>query len=175
MAGFAIWFTGIPASGKTTLAKALQAKLKEQGIATHLLDSDELRSWLTPQPTYSAEERDWFYRVLNHIALMLVSNNVNVLVAATAARRVYRDCLRIQVSRFAEIYVDTPLKVCRNRDPKGLYARSEAGEIDNLPGIDALYEVPQHPEIVVSAENPTATNINYIFNHLNERQLWTKS
>jgi adenylylsulfate kinase len=85
--GFAIWLTGLPSSGKTTLAHALSHLLTERGIAVQILDSDELRRRLTPNPTYSAEERDWFYDIITFLAELLTTNGVNILIAALGIRR----------------------------------------------------------------------------------------
>ena len=147
--GFAIWLTGLPASGKTTLGLALRPRLPAYGRPVQLLDSDELRRTLTPNPTYSPAERDWFYDVLVFLAELLTRNGVNVLIAATATRRAYRNAARERLARFAEVFVDTPPDVCRERDPKGLWARADAGEISGLPGVDEPYERPARPEVWV--------------------------
>jgi adenylylsulfate kinase len=150
--GFVIWFTGLPASGKTTLASAVQQRLAEGGVHCVLMDSDELRAVLTPQPSYTEAEREWFYGALIYLAAWLARNGVNVLVAATAHRRGYRKPAREQIERFAEVHVRCPLAVCRARDPKRLYARAAAGEVDDLPGLGACYEPPLEPEAVVDTD-----------------------
>lgn len=147
--GFAIWLTGLPSSGKTSLAQALSQHLLEQGIATQLLDSDELRRRLTPQPTYSPEEREWFYDMITFLAELLTENGVNVLIAATASRQTYRQAARRRIRRFAEVYLDCPPEVCQMRDPKGLWQRADRGEITNLPGANAVYDPPLSPEVRV--------------------------
>jgi adenylylsulfate kinase len=124
---FALWFTGLPAAGKTTLARAVQRQLADRDVQTLLLDSDEMRMILTPQPTYAAEEREWFYRVLADLAAWLVRNGINVLIAATANRRAYRQRARQQIARFGEVYVRCGLATCQRRDPKGIYARQWCG------------------------------------------------
>jgi adenylylsulfate kinase len=144
--GFAIWLTGLPSSGKTTVAHALSCLLSERRIAVQILDSDELRRRLTPNPTYSAEERDWFYDIVTFLAELLTTNGVNVLIAATASRRAYRRAARDRIARFAEVHVECVPEVCRARDPKGLWERAARGEITNLPGADTLYEAPDAPE-----------------------------
>jgi len=144
--GFAIWLTGLPSSGKTTLAHALRRQLNERGIVVQILDSDQLRRRLTPNPTYSAEERDWFYDIITFLAELLTTNGVNVLIAATASQRAYRQAARDRISRFAEVYVECPPEVCRARDPKGLWERADRDEITNLPGAGARYEAPDVPE-----------------------------
>jgi adenylylsulfate kinase len=147
--GFALWLTGLPSSGKTTLAHALSRLLARRGISALVLDSDDLRKRLTPNPTYSSEERDWFYGVVAYMAELLASNGVNVLIAATAPRRRYRQAARQRIARFAEVYVECPPAICRARDPKGLWQRAEDGEIAGLPGADAPYEPPESPEAQV--------------------------
>lgn len=147
--GFALWLTGLPSSGKTSLAQALSRLLLERGITVQILDSDELRRRLTPKPSYSLEERDWFYGVIAYLAELLTANGVNVLVAATAPRRAYRQAARERMGRFAEVYVECPPEVCRARDPKGLWARADRGEIATLPGGGTPYEAPEAPEVRV--------------------------
>jgi adenylylsulfate kinase len=156
MMGFAIWLTGLPGSGKSTLARKVAERLRADGIYLQILDSDELRKVLTPQPTYSKEERDWFYEVMARIGQLLTQNNVNVAFAATAARRRYRDRARQTIDRFAEVFVKCSLESCIGRDPKGLYAKARAGEVTNLPGLQAPYEAPEMPEVVVDTETLTA-------------------
>jgi adenylylsulfate kinase len=150
--GFMVWFTGLPAAGKTTLARAVRKLLAEKGIAAIVLDSDELRRILTPNPTYSEEERDWFYAVVADLAAWLVGSGVHVLVAATAHRRSYRARARAQVANFAEVYVRCSPAACRARDPKGLYVRAAAGTVHGLPGVDVEFEPPGVEAIVVDTE-----------------------
>lgn len=153
--GFALWLTGLPSSGKTTLAHALKRLLASRGLSALVLDSDELRQRLTPNPTYSPEERDWFYGVVAYLAGLLARNGVNVLIAATAPRSQYRQAARRQITHFAEVYVECSPEVCRMRDPKGLWRRVDEGEISGLPGADAPYEVPPSPEAQVDTERTT--------------------
>jgi adenylylsulfate kinase len=154
-AGFVIWFTGLPAAGKTTVARAVQSQLTAQGIQTVLLDSDELRAVLTPTPTYSDAEREWFYSVLVYLAAWLARGGVNVLIAATANRRAYRQAARSQIERFAEVYVQCALVICRQRDPKGIYARAAQGGASHVPGLGSHFEPPDKPEATVCTEQGT--------------------
>lgn len=147
--GWAIWLTGIPASGKTSVARALLPLIEQRGQRAVLIDSDELRAILTPQPRYTDEERDWFYGVITALAAWLTESGINVLIAATANRRAYRDAARQRIARFAEVYVRCPIDVCRARDPKGLYAAATAGHITHLPGIGADYEPPLDPDATI--------------------------
>lgn len=148
--GFAIWLTGLPSSGKTTLANALSLLLSERGISTQILDSDDLRKRLTPQPTYSPGERDWFYDMIIFLAELLTENGVNVLIAATAPRQAYRDEARKHMKRFAVVYIDCPEAECRKRDSKGLWKQADRGQITGLPGAGASYEPPDAPEVKVN-------------------------
>lgn len=154
---FAIWLTGLPASGKSTLAQRLSSRLNAQGIRVQILDSDEIRQVLTPQPSYTPQERDWFYATITYIAGLLVNNNVPVIIAATANRRTYRDHARRQLPHFFEIYVDCSLEVCRSRDTKGTYRKAESGESATVPGVGSVYEEPSAPELVIdtSVNSPT--------------------
>jgi len=147
--GFAIYLTGLPSAGKTTLAHALREMLSQREISVELLDSDQMRQILTPNPTYSAPERDWFYQLLAFIAGLLTNNGVNVIIAATAPLQRHRQAARARIQRFAEVYVRCPPEMCRARDPKGLWERAYAGEITTLPGVGVPYEPPEAPEIIV--------------------------
>jgi len=165
--GFALWLTGLPASGKTTLARALVDALKTVDVHVQLLDSDEVRTALTPEPTYSRAERDQFYRSLAYMGHLLTRNGVNVIIAATAHRQQYRAAARDSIKAFYEVYLQCPLAVCRERDPKGIYARAEAGEITRVPGIQVPYEAPVAPELVLDCESHTLEeNIRKILDRL---------
>ena len=152
---FAIWLTGLPGSGKSTLAEQLHRQLLERGVDAAVLTSDGLRQVLTPQPTYSPDERDRFYHALIHIGSLLVDHHVPVIFDATANRRQYRDAARQRFACFLEVYVDTPLAVCRQRDPKGLYAQADQGRRPTLPGVGAPYEPPERPDLVVHGDRET--------------------
>jgi adenylylsulfate kinase len=150
---YAIWITGLPASGKSTLANLLVEELSAYKIKTQVLDSDELRQVLTPNPKYSHEERDWFYKSLIYIGNLLTENDVNVIFAATAHLRIFRQAARRQFENFIEIYLQCPLDTCLKRDQKGIYQKALSGEVQNVPGVQELYEVPETPEIIVDTEN----------------------
>jgi adenylylsulfate kinase len=174
--GFAIWLTGLPSSGKTTLAHALSRLFSERGGAVQELDSDDLRQRLTPNPTYSSEERDWFYDVVTFLAGLLTDNGVNVLIAATASRRAYRQAARDRIGRFAEVYVDCSPEVCQARDPKGLWKRADKGEITTLPGVGVPYETPQSPEVHVDTERLSVEEAaDQIVGQLNEQGFFIRN
>jgi len=149
-AGLTIWLTGLPASGKTTLAGVLAARLAERSRAVEVLDADALRQILTPRPRYDEEERKWFYGILVYLAGLLSGHGVTVLIAATAHRRAYRELARHTLPRFAEVYVSCPIEDCRRRDRKGLYERARLGLIQTLPGEQEPYEPPEAPSAVAN-------------------------
>lgn len=154
--GWAIWFTGLPASGKTTLARAVRLALQEHDISTILLDSDELRRLMLADAKFAPAERDWLYNRLVELAVWLVRSGEHVLIAATGNQRCYREAARAQLGvRFAEVWVRCPVDVCRARDPKGLYGRAAAGLLQGLPGVDAPYEAPEAPEVIVDTDRRT--------------------
>ena len=152
--GAIAWFTGLPSSGKTTLARRVRVRLAEAGRVSVLLDSDELRDLLGAH-SYDPDDRDRFYRSLAALAGLLANQGVVVLVAATAPRRADRDRARAEVGagrpaegRFIEVWVQTPLAECEARDPKGLYAAARRGETHELPGVGVAYEPPLSPEVI---------------------------
>ena len=154
---FAIWITGLPASGKSTIVLALRPQLKALGLTVDVLESDEVRRTLTPKPTYSPEERDLFYRALAFTGQRLVAHGVTVLFDATASRQAYRDYARGVIPRFIEVAVDCPLEVCMERDRKGTYQKGLRGESITVPGLQTPYEAPMNPELridttIVSAD-----------------------
>jgi adenylylsulfate kinase len=153
---FAVWITGLPASGKSTIARALKGELSSRGVNVAALESDVLRPVLTPKATYSEEDRVAFYHAFNYVGTLLVSHGVPVIFDATANRRAYRAEARTTIDRFLEVSVDCPLDVCMRRDPKGLYRKAQSGEVTSMPGVQAIYEPPEHPDVIVSgdAESP---------------------
>lgn len=165
--GFAIWFTGLPATGKTTLAHTVQLQLAAHGIYSILLDSDRLRQIFTPNPTYSDQERDRFYGILVELAVGLTEDGYNVMIAATGNLRSYRDAARSQIARFAEVYLHCSLATLRQRDSKGIYAAAQADPENRLPGLGSRYEPPLHPEVTVDTErNSPADAAALVINQL---------
>ena len=149
---FAVWLTGLPASGKSAIAGALLQQLQVRGTDCAVLESDVLRTLITPRPKYDAAERDLFYAALAHLGDFLVQHGVPVVFDATAHRRAYRDAARSRIARFAEVFVSCPLDVCQARDPKGLYRRAREGKAGTLPGVQASYEPPLQPELVLHSD-----------------------
>jgi adenylylsulfate kinase len=144
---FGIWMTGLPASGKSTIVKSLRPQLESLGLIVEVLESDEVRRLLTPQATYSAEERDLFYRALAYTGQRLVAHGVTVVFDATASRQAYRDAARAMIPRFIEVAVECPIQVCIKRDRKGTYEKGLRGESTTVPGLQTSYESPANPEL----------------------------
>ncbi len=151
-AGRVIWITGLPRSGKTTLARAVVDALRARSVPALWLDSDDLRAVMTPEATYSDRERDVFYATVAHLAALGAQGGIIVVVSATASKRVYRDAARSQAPRFTEVYVYCSPQSRDARDDAGLYARAKTGAITNLPGAGAPYEPPAQPELTFDTD-----------------------
>jgi len=147
---FAVWLTGLPASGKSAITRALVHELASRGIPVAVMESDALRAILTPDATYRNDERDAFYRAVAALGALLVTQGVPVVFDATANRRAYRDAARSAIERFLEVHVECPLEVCVARDPKGIYRKARAGGAATVPGLQASYEPPAYPDVAVS-------------------------
>jgi adenylylsulfate kinase len=146
---FAVWITGLPASGKSTLARSLVSRLHELGIDVAVLESDTLRKMFSGGPEYDETERSYFYESLAFIAGTLVQHGVSVVIDATANRRTYRDRARQRIPQFIEVYVECPLEICIQRDPKGIYRAALDGKAQFVPGLQVEYEPPPAPDLRV--------------------------
>ena len=151
--GFALWITGLPASGKSVVSAALAKQLRTRGVETVVLESDALRKEFSTHPSYDSTDRDYFYGSVAFIGKVLTDHGLPVIFDATANRRAYRDRARTQIRKFMEIYIDSPLEVCIKRDPKGIYRNALAGQSDNVPGLQAQYEAPENPEVVIHGDH----------------------
>jgi len=149
--GTVVWFTGLPASGKSTLAARVRDRLRRASV---MLDSDAMREVLEAS-SYAADDRDRFYRVLGNLAANLAHQGVVVLVAATAQRRAYRELARARAPRFVGVWVRASAEQCARRDVKRLYARASAGEIA-LPGVAVPYEPPSTPDVIAEGGHDEA-------------------
>jgi adenylyl-sulfate kinase len=157
--GATLWMTGLPGSGKSTVAAGVEAQLLGQGRSTYILDGDNLRHGLNGDLGFSADDRAENVRRTAEVSALLADAGVVVLVALVSPYRADRDAARaVHEARglpFLEIHVATSLEECERRDPKGLYARARAGEITGLTGVDDPYEPPEAAEVVVGAgESP---------------------
>ncbi|HYH58852.1 MAG TPA: adenylyl-sulfate kinase [Thermoleophilaceae bacterium] len=142
--GATIWLTGLPASGKSTLAKALEVDLINRGRLAYRLEGDNLRHGLCGDLGFSAGDREENVRRTAHVARLMADAGAVVIVALVSPFQASRDAARAMHEadglRFVEVFVDTPLEECERRDPKGLYAKARAGELKRMTGIDGAYE-----------------------------------
>jgi adenylylsulfate kinase len=145
--GITLWFTGLSGAGKTTITEHLATALRSQGLRVECLDGDTLRKTLTADLGFSPSDRAENIRRIGNLAQELTISGTIVLVAVIAPYRHLRAVLRQQIGNFVEVYVNAPLAICEQRDPKGMYRRARAGEIREFTGIDAPYEPPLNPEI----------------------------
>ncbi|RPH75549.1 MAG: adenylyl-sulfate kinase [Nitrospiraceae bacterium] len=155
---FAIWITGLPASGKSTIVSALKPQLEGVGLTVEVLESDEVRRIITPTPTYSEAERDLFYRALVFTGQKLVAHGVIVIFDATASRRVYRDFAKSVIARLIEVSVECPLAICIERDRKGTYRKGQLGESLTVPGLQSPYEAPINPDLRIDTTTTSSVD-----------------
>ncbi len=153
--GFTVWFTGLPSSGKSTLASLLQQKLSEMGYPVELLDGDEVRKRLTKGLGFSKEDRDENIRRISYVAKLLTRVGAVAIVSAISPYRAIREEARAEIGNFVEVYVSCALEECIRRDVKGLYRKALTGEIPNFTGISDPYEPPLTPEVVVETDRET--------------------
>lgn len=144
-----LWFTGLSGSGKSTLAGALEAELMQRGIHTYLLDGDNVRHGLCSDLGFATADRQENLRRVGEVAKLMVDAGLVVLAAFVSPYRAERAAIRARLpeGEFIEVFVDTPLSECEQRDPKGLYKKARAGEIKHFTGIDDPYEAPEQAEI----------------------------
>ncbi|MEX2672552.1 MAG: adenylyl-sulfate kinase [Phycisphaeraceae bacterium] len=159
--GWAVWLTGLPASGKSTIARQVVKILEQREAAgmmggVEVLESDALRECLTPGAGYGEAERDLFYAAVAWMGVLLTRHGVNVVYDATAHRLRYREAARQAIPRFVEVWVRCPVRVCRQRDRKGIYAAAERGEAEQVPGVGVEYEANERAEVIVDAERESA-------------------
>ena len=152
--GVTVWLTGLPSAGKTTLARAVAARLVAEGHPrVEVLDGDEMRRTLTKELGFSPADRIENIRRIGAVAHLLARNHVIVLCAVVSPYRAARDAVRaLHEGRFVEVHVAAPVEVCAARDVKQLYARHRAGELEGLTGVDAPYEPPTAPEVEVCTD-----------------------
>jgi len=149
-----IWLTGLPASGKSTIAEGVMEYLSKNDVRAEHLDGDIVRK-MFPQTGFSKEERDKHIRRVGHLAAMLEKHDVTVVASFISPYREARQFVRSLCRNFIEIHISTPLGVCEQRDPKGLYAKARKGEIKEFTGIDDPYEEPTDPELRIDTTDQT--------------------
>lgn len=164
---FLIWFTGLSGSGKSTLANALELKLHKEGIKTYALDGDNIRKGINNDLSFSPEDRTENIRRIAEIANLFVDAGVVVLAAFVSPYKKDRKKIENIVGKdnFVEIFVNTSLQECENRDIKGLYKKARKGEIKDFTGINAPYEAPENPNIEIITDNKTIEeSVDFIYN-----------
>jgi adenylyl-sulfate kinase len=169
MKGVTVWFTGLPCSGKTTLALKLSAELKRRGIISEDLDGDVTRKYLSKGLGFSKEDRDENIRRVGFVCSLLTKHGAVTTAAFVSPYRSIREENRKLIGNYVEVYVKCSLEKCMERDVKGMYRKAMAGEIKNFTGVSDPFEEPEHPELVVESDKETeAESLKKILGKLEE-------
>jgi adenylyl-sulfate kinase len=168
--GFCLWFTGLPCSGKTTIADAVAEELKALGVRVERLDGDVVRKSLCRDLGFSKEDRDKNIERVTFVAKLLSRNNVCAIVSFISPYRKARLEARQACTNFVEVFVNTPIDTCEARDVKGMYAKARAGLISDFTGVNDPYEEPEHPELKI-VDMSVADCVRTILDYLEERKL----
>lgn len=168
---FLIFFTGLSGSGKSTIANALEIKLFLDGVKTYVLDGDNVRRGINKGLTFSPEDRSENNRRIGEIAKLFVDAGMVVLAAFVAPYEQDRMFIKKKVGKenFIEVFVNTSLEVCEQRDVKGLYQKARRGEIKNMTGISAPYEAPKDPAIEVTEEHSLEETVDMIYEKIKSK------
>ena len=150
--GVTIWFTGLPCSGKSSIADAVAEKLRQRGLKAERLDADIIRKHLWRELGFSKEDRDENIRRATFLSKLLTRNGIIVLTSFVSPYRELRDYARREIGDFMEIYVKCPVEVCIQRDTRGMYKKALAGKIPNFTGVSDPYEEPLDPELVIDSD-----------------------
>ena len=153
--GVTVWFTGLPCSGKTTVADKVADMLRKQGHRVERLDGDTVRKGLTSDLGFSKEDRDENIKRVTFVAKLLTRNDVMVLATFVSPYRERRRLTREEIGSFIEVYVRCSLEECMNRDVKGMYRKAMGGEIKDFTGVDDPYEEPLTPELILDTDRET--------------------
>ena len=153
--GAVLWFTGLSACGKSTIANEVDHLLHKQGKRTYVLDGDNIRMGLNKNLGFSAEDRAENIRRIGEVARLFADSGQLTLTAFISPYKADRDQVRelLEPGQFVEVYVNASLETCEARDPKGLYKKARAGEIKGFTGIDDPYEAPENPELTLDSDN----------------------
>lgn len=169
---FVLWFTGLSGSGKSTIASAVESALFAKGFKTFALDGDNIRQGINKDLGFSEEDRTENLRRIAEVAKLFVDSGTITLAAFISPTRKDRAMVAsiIGTNDFIEIFIDTPLEICEQRDPKGLYKKARAGEIKNFTGIDAPYEVPISPDLhIKTAENSIKSCVEKVITFVEQK------
>ena len=172
--GATIWLTGLSGSGKSTLAQEVESYLYEQGCLTFILDGDNVRHGLNSNLGFSPDDREENIRRLGEVSKLFTQTGVIILTAFISPYRKDRRRAReiCPEGRFIEVYVDCPLEICEQRDPKGLYKKARRGEIPDFTGISAPYEAPEASEVTVNSGSQSVEEcVETIVNYLVEKEI----
>ncbi|MEO6445869.1 MAG: adenylyl-sulfate kinase [Gemmatimonadaceae bacterium] len=150
--GAVVWFTGLPASGKSTIAREVYQRLLDRGYATELLDGAEVRESLSRGLSFTPDDREEHVRRIGFVAKLLARNGVIAICAAVSPSRATRGEVRANTTNFIEVYAECPVEVAASRDREGMYARARRGEIKDFTGVNAPYEAPLSPEVHLHAD-----------------------
>src|SRR5690348_12491074 len=151
----AIWLTGIPGSGKTTISNLLKDYLQKKNMPVIILDGDEIRKTVSKDLGFSPQDRKEHNLRVIEIAKLLVKNNFTAIIPLISPYKETRNLARREIPNFVEVYVKASLDTCIKRDPKGLYQKAKNGEITNLTGLQSPYEEPINPELILDTEKST--------------------
>ncbi|MCK5033682.1 MAG: adenylyl-sulfate kinase, partial [Calditrichia bacterium] len=170
IAPFLIWFTGLPDSGKTTLADLLYERLNKEDRKLERLDGANIRKLFT-KTGFSREERNKHIERVGHLSSLLINNNITVVASFISPYKESRNFVRNICQNFIEIYINTPLDVCEKRDSKGLYEKARKGELKMLTGVNDPYEEPKNPDLTFStADQQNSAIIDCIFEYLKKKK-----
>ena len=172
-----LWFTGLSGSGKSTVAHAVEEELHQAGCRTFVFDGDNVRHGLCANLSFSEDDRHENIRRIGEMAKLFLEAGVIAMTAFISPFRTDRERVRALVSEndFIEIFCDSPLAVCEERDVKGLYKRARSGEIKNYTGISSPYEAPEHPDLTLdTAGDSVETNVGKVLNFLEERHIFSR-
>ena len=150
-----IWMTGIPASGKSTIAILLKEYYQKRNLPADILDGDEIRKTLSKDLGFSPQDRKEHNRRVIIVAKLLAKNGITTIIPLISPYRETRELARKEIPNFVEVYVKASVEECIRRDPKGLYKKAQAGEITNMTGLQSPYEEPTNPELVFDTEKNT--------------------
>ena len=173
-----LWFTGLSGSGKSTVANATEKVLHDMGLQTYILDGDNVRMGLNKDLGFSPEDRTENIRRITEVAKLFADSGSVILTAFISPYREDRDKAReiISTGDFIEVFVSADLSVCESRDPKGLYKKARAGEIKGFTGIDAPYEAPLNPELIVETDkNDIEACVQIVIEHLVKEGIISKT